>query len=392
MIRLAPQWPIQMVVVLTLAILPSKLKADEALIQAERARATVAMKLHLMATDILDELVYRWTSKPPLAKPSEVVIMAITSPMGLNQQFTAFLENHFHRLVIQNPKSNVIPVYCGTCSTLTAFASPRGTIIAPGAAIADLKGDDLAASFALYLDFSIEKSQLLLRSRLVALDDHRRIIHAETIATDSGQPPSLRLPGRLASLEQVRKEYVEILTQQERTRLALGTKVMMIDLKDELVLIPPIPWLLVGLDVYPSDQRQWYMNLSLGMASIPEEVNGTLVQGRYARHIYPEHSNLIQPDIYGFFSLEYFELKGRLGRALIGSGKDTPGEFRQSILDDDPSRIDQFSTASLSIGAEVHLARMSRIGVFVGRMMQVRTNEIFPDSFHFYGFDLAVSL
>ena len=368
----------------------SKAFSSEQMEAANRARSSVAMKLHLMATDLLDELAYRFTQNPPLNQPSDVMVMNIVNPMGLNASFGSFLENHLFRLLIHNPSTHMVPVHCPACNVTTAYSTPEGTIIAKGADIPQVSGQQVNAKYALYLDFSIERSHLVLRSRIVALDGRRQIIHAETLSTDSSSPPSLRQPDKLVSTKQAREDYENILLRQDRAKLAFSTRITMFEFEDSEIIIPPLPWVLVGTDIYPSERRDWYLNLSAGVASLPGEVNGAMLTSRYGTRLIPEYTNLIQPEVFGYIGFDYFELKGNMGRTMIASGKKTTGEFRSAILEEESE--DKFSTTSLNLGVELQLSRMTRIGVFVGRMMQIRDTELFGNDYHYYGVEMGVSL
>ncbi|SMF71123.1 hypothetical protein [Pseudobacteriovorax antillogorgiicola] len=383
------RWLLKLTVALSI-IISSTASAQAPMEKANRARGTVAMKLHLLGADLLDELVYRWTKNPPLAQKSDVMVMNIEGPLGLNSNLNAFLENHLFRLLIQHEKSNIVPVHCPLCSVTTAYSSPEGTIIGKGADIPKVSGKGVNARYALYVDLSIERSLLVLRSRLVSLDEQRRVVQAETIATDSGSPPSLRKPDSLVSVKEAREEYEQILRRQGRARLSLGTKISMFNFSDSNVTITPMPWVLLGVDVFPSEQRDWYMNFSLGTTSIPNEFNGTQISSRYATRLLPKYSNLIQPEIFGFVGFEYFQISGNAGRVFTSSGKQSGGDLIAAITDEDTE--DRFDSTVLTLGVEVQLARMTRIGVFVGRMLHLRDDTLFGSDYHLYGVEMGVSL
>jgi len=364
--------------------------ADDKSQTVERARGVVALKLHLMAADLLDELIFRWSQNPPLGVPSKVVLMNIQNPMGLNAEFSTFLENHLFQLLIHNPSSFIIPTHCDSCNVLTAYSNADQTVITRGAKIPHIMTAENNAIYALYLDFNLERQNLVLRSRLVSLAEEGKIVHAESLTTNSSNPPSLRNPEKLVSVASQREEYENILRRSERARMSMGMKLTLFNFQDDTIIMPPLPWFLVGIDVFPSENRDWYMNLSLGFTSIPGEANGNSFETRYGSRISPTRSNLVQPEVFWNLALGYFEVKGNAARTLTAAGRQTSGEFLAALNSEDHKPV--FGTGTVSLGVEVQLARMSRVGLFIGQMVQVRNSEQFAENYHFYGIEMGLSL
>ncbi|MCX6131109.1 MAG: hypothetical protein NTX25_18885, partial [Proteobacteria bacterium] len=206
-------------------------------------------------------------------------------PIGLNAQLGSLLETRITELLIKNPSSGLNPVYCGACVAITSYSVSDKTVIARGAEIPEI-ADTLKnmADYALYLDFEGHGSQLVLRAYIVSLSDHR-LVYARSLATDSGQAPSLRKATELVSVDDVRREYLSILEGRSRGNLSLGLRVSLIQVEGAIIA-PPFVWANFGFETFVSQRKVWLADLQLGVASLAGEHNAWQLSSRIYRHLF----------------------------------------------------------------------------------------------------------
>lgn len=365
--------------------------AEEAPSVAEKARAAQAMQIQLMAADLLDELVYQWTQHPPLpGTETSVVLMRLSSPIGLNLQMTAFLENHFFQLLKSNPKTGLAASYCGTCLELTSYSTAKTTIIARGAAIPEVMEQSArSVNHGLYLDLEASGSQLMLRAYISDLSSNR-IVAAKSLVTQTGRPPHLRLAQNLVSAEEARREYVDILQGRRHWSLLAGVRSTILQSTGSNLVSLPYLWGQIGVEAMSSSYKKWLVDLQVGFSSLPGTHNAHQISSRMYRLMFDDAVDLTAPNIYTFIGLSYWNIDG--AGALFFQNKDrlNPGQvIEQAVLRESRPRS---HNTGLAIGIEVRMAELFRLGLFAEMFLNQFNNSNFGKSIDAYGLDFGVLL
>ncbi len=371
--------------------LSSRGVADELSHMSERTRAAQAMQLHLMAADLLDELVYQWTRQAPLpGAPQKVVLMRLSTPLGLNQQLSSFLENHFYNLLLKNPQTGLVMTYCGSCLELTSYSSSRQTLLAQGAAIPEiLEIAKQEAPYGLYLDLEASGSELHLRAYLTDFAQNQ-IVATKSLVTNSSHPPLLRVAKRLSSVEDTRQEYIEILQGRRRWHLLAGLRANILKTTSSNITALPFVWGQVGVEAMSDAARKWMADFQLGFASLPGEYNAQQVSSRIYRLWDHETIDLIAPNIFGFIGFGYWNIDGNSALFFENNDALSPGVIAaRSLLKESRPRS---QNVSLTLGLEVRLTELFRFGLFAESFLNQDSNKNFTDTIDSYGIDFGVIL
>ncbi len=357
---------------------------------ANRARGAAAMQLQLMASDLLDELVYGWTRESPLDGKFKLVIMGVNVPIGLNAQLASLLETHINELIIKNPETGLIPVYCGACTAVTTYAIRDKTVIARGADIPEVAATlkDKAA-YALYLDFEGQGAQLVLRASIVRLEDHR-LVYGKSLATGSSQPSSLRSAEHLVSAGEARREYISILEGRKRMNLSLGLRVNIIQAETNVVAATPFVWATVGMETYVNHRKKWLADFRLGVASLKGEHNAWQLSSRLYRHLWLDESDLSKPDVYFFAGPTYWEISGP-GAVLFKERKKLQaGTIAARLAGKDYQS--KAHNIGMVLGLETRIAEFMRMGAFIETFLNQSDNQNLKRNIQSYGLELGVIL
>lgn len=372
---------------------------DEPEVMEVAARSDMAGYLHLMAADLLDELVYRWTENPTFGSPTRVVLVELGVPMGLNGNFQGFLEDRFFDLLTQHPETSMIPVHCGLCTELTVVSDPSGTFMGRGADVMpDFKQlPNWQNTKGLYLNFAIQGTELVLRSRLVNLDAERRIIAAQTLATSSSQPPLLRATKPLVSAEEVRREYISLLKEQDAIEIPIRVSVSFFaaspkSMAGQTITLPPMMWLQAGAETWISQRRRWLGGFFLGLSSMPETYDAWALGGRFSRLLGSGY-RLATPNYYAYLETSYMELSGPASSLFRSNEVRTPDEIINEYRDrDQPLKI---TDGRIKLGVEMHLKSFYRAEAFLEVMPNQLENENLGKHAgiaHAWGFGMGVVL
>jgi hypothetical protein len=294
--------------------------------EAEKARLLLTSEIQLLAANLLDELVYSWLKNPPFQSPSPVVLMGVGVPLGMGSGLTTFLENHLFNLLIKNPAAQVKPAYCPECANLLFVAGKDGTFLAHGAdfpeVLARARGNS-GAGHALYLDFEAEGSSLVLRAKIVDLKGEPGVITAAFALSSSTSAGSLlRSPDRLRSVEDTRKEYVDILSGRSRFEFPVRiiTRIFANPTGNvsspqggvpvTMPAVAPFIWLELGGEATFSQERLWMGGVSFGYTTLSEAHEGWSAGARLARLVSGDSRSFLHPDAYAFFGASVFNFSG----------------------------------------------------------------------------------
>lgn len=333
--------------------------------QVESARAEVASQIQFLAYDLLDELVFQWLSQPPFTDNTPVVLADVTVPVGFGSGFEALMENHFMGLVAKNPNARVQMVHCPACTALMVHSGAQGTVISRGydqPSVLEDAGKASGAKHALFLDFEIEGTSLVLRARMTSLESSLPIVYARTLSTSTSTPAMLRAPEFLKSAADARKEYLDILRGRDflvfPTRIGIrnyapgqagGTSGLGVG-------VPPFVWLQVGVETALSQVRAWTGSLTLGVSWFPSFQTSYMAQGRIGRLISGSVSSLTHPDIYVFGGLSVLNFTG------VGALAFLP---QNNVANNPLSVLSGASFGAFQVGFEVRLKNRLGLGAFL---------------------------
>ena len=275
------------------------------LAELDRVRAQIADQVQLVAYDLVDELVYGWSQDPVFPSPTDVVLAAVTVPVGLGTGMQALLENHIANVLLHNPTSNIRLVHCPTCTAVVVRSGPEGTVVSRGIddpeVMARLGGP--TGQHALFIDVEAEGAWLVLRARLTQLTPDLPIVWSHTLATSTATPALLRQPGALKSAAEARQEYIDVLHDRGPVAVPLRFAVRSYARPDGgLVGIapPPFLWLQSGVELGSTDARAWTSSLILGYSFVPQAYQGLMAQARVSRLLTGRVRSLTRPDLYLF--------------------------------------------------------------------------------------------
>jgi len=336
---------------------------DAERLQMETLRAEIASQLQLQAYDLVDELVYGWTQRPPFGEPTPVLLADVSVPVGFGSGLQALLENHFASVILKNARSSVVLAHCPMCTELVVHSGARGTVVARGidapetlAAAGGLSG----SRHALFLDFEVEGSALVLRARITSLERSLPIIFARTISTSTSSPALLRSPDRLKSADEARQEYLDTLQGRSPLSFPIRLGVRIYARGNNNILAPPFPWLSGGVEAALTQARAWTASFLIGGNWMPGLGYGLMGQARLNRLITGEVASLTRPDLYAFVGLGVLSINGN---AALTFASDIPtlADLQAAALGVDP----QITFGTVQLGLELRAKNRVGVGAYV---------------------------
>jgi hypothetical protein len=272
--------------------------------QLEALRGEVASQIQLQGFDLLDELVFQWTEAPPFDADTLIVLADVVTPIGFGSGLGALLENHLVGLLGKNPRSRVRLAHCPQCTAVLVHSSSKATLVTRGVDQPEVLAQAGALSgskHALFLDFEIEGSELVLRARMTSLERGLPIVWAKTLTTSTSSPALLRSAEHLKSATEARQEYLDALTGRSvfLVPIHLGVRTYS-SVPGTPVKMLPMVWLEAGLEVAMTQARAWTGTVSAGVSWAPQLHVGWLAQARVARLLSGSVTSLTAPDLYGF--------------------------------------------------------------------------------------------
>ena len=316
---LRPSLSVRLLLFILMSVSAAAAAADSSLEQAQTAqleslRKEVAGQLQLQAYDLVDELVYGWTERPPFVVDTPVVLADVSVPVGFGSGLQALIENHFASLLIKNSHSHVILSHCPQCTSVVVHSGPKGTVVSRGADAPEALASAGIASGsrrALFLDFEIEGSALVLRARITSLEPTLPIVYARTLTTSTSSAALLRSEDHLKSAEEARKEYLDLLQGKGALQVPLRLGIRSYAAGDGAVsLAVPFVWIQLGVEVALSQSRAWTAAASVGFSWAPSTHQGYLANARFSRLLTGQTTSLSHPDLYAFLGASAIEVRG----------------------------------------------------------------------------------
>ena len=342
--------------------------------ELDRLRGEVANQVQLAAYDLVDELVYGWSTEPVFATTTPVVLAGVTVPVGLGSGLQSLLENHISAVVLANPTTNIQLVHCPTCTAVVVHSGPDGTIVSRGydnpEALAQL--GETTGKHALFVDVEAEGSWLVLRARLTRLTAELPIVWSHTLATSASTPALLRQSDDLKSVAEARQEYLDAL--RDRGPIAVPFRVAVRSYArpgGEIgIAPPPFIWAQTGVELGTTDARVWTSSILLGYSFIPQGYQGIMVQSRVSRLLTGRARSLTKPDLYAY-----------LGAAAISVWGPAAGAFREDalttdeLLTDDAEADPRNTFGALHAGLDLRVKNRIGLSFFLESMPALKNSD-----------------
>jgi hypothetical protein len=357
---------------LILAVLPTAVVAAEPTIteaqqaQLEALRGEIAAQIQLQAYDLLDELVFGWTEQPVFALETPLVLADVSVPVGFGSGMRGLIENHFAALIVKNPRTRVALTHCPQCTSVVVHSGARGTILSRGVDEPEAlsKAGTLSGSrHALFLDFEIEGSALVLRARITSLEPALPIVYAKTLSTSTSSPALLRSGDRLKSAAEAHREYVDALQGRGLYQVPIRIGVRTYAAGSAPVSATPFPWIQAGVEGSLSQARAWTGSFSVGFSWAPQLHTGWLAQGRVSRLLSGSASSLTAPDLYAFVGGSVISIHG-LGAVVFQDEVPDLNDLLSQLTGGGLSS----TFGALQLGLELRLKNRIGAGVFLESM------------------------
>lgn len=357
--------------VLLSALLPLVARAaDSATVEAQRAqvealRKEVAGQLQLQAYDLLDELVYGWTQAPVFPVETPVVLADVTVPWGFGSGLQALLENHITGLLIKNPRSHMRLAHCPACTSMVVRSGAKGTVVSRGVDEPEALSAASAQSgshHALFLDFEVEGSALVLRARVTSLEPSLPIVFAKTLSSSTSTAALLRSDEHLKSAAEARQEYLDALQGRGPllVPMRLGIRSYASRPGDAPVMSAPFVWLQLGAELSLTQTRAWTASLSGGVSWAPQLHTAFLGQARISRLLTGSVTSLTHPDLYGFVGLSVISVHGQSALAFQEKVP-TLENLKLQLTGNEPTA----TFSALQVGLELRIKNRLGAGIFL---------------------------
>ncbi len=341
--------------------------AEAQKLQLERVRGEIADQLQLQAYDLVDELVFDWLRHPPFGAETPVVLADVGVPVSFGSGLQALIENHFADVVVKNPKSHVQLTHCPACTAMVVHSGSKGTVVSRGVDAPEalaLAGASSQSKHALFLDFEIEGSALVLRARITTLSPQLPIVYAKTLSTTTTSPALLRAADQLKSAEDARKEYLDTLEGRSTWAVPVRATVRTFPRGYLDVATPPFIWLQAGVEAAFTQARAWLASFSVGLSWAPESHTAWLAQARLSRLLTGSVTSLTHPDLYVFLGGSVMTFYGPT--ALIFQDRITDiAELSRQLKNIDAGAPPTKTFAAFQLGLELRVKNRIGLGVFV---------------------------
>lgn len=331
-------------------------------LQLEKLRGEVADQVQFKAYELLDELVLAWQATPPFALDTPVVLADVSVPVGFGTGLTALIENHFLDVLLKNPGSHVRPALCPACTAMVVHSGAKGTVLARGVDSPETlaqAGLLTGAKHALFLDFEIEGSALVLRARITSLTPDLPIVAAKTLTTTTSAAAMLRAGEHLKTADEARAEYLDALNSRGvfLVPLRLGLTTFSPPADDGFMqqASSPLAWLQSGIEVSLTRARGWTASVLAGFTWAPQVHVGWSLHARFAR-LLGLASSLTTPDVYVFIGGGLFTLYGP--GALAFKAKNPTVDDVVNVLQ--PGKEPSQSVGTAQLGLELRVK--NRVG------------------------------
>lgn len=331
--------------------------------------------LRLLASELIDDMVYSWLKEPPVAANMSIVLADISAPVGVDARFNDLIENRLYELFSKNPDLSLKLVHCSACQQWVTITNPHRTILQRGVDQPEaLKGFLLLSpnALALSLQFEAREREIILLAHIFELTGSQKIVWAKRFSTHMGLRQTLREANPLLSLNEARQIQNQILEGREPMKLVSRFHVHNFQSQSKLGAIPPLLFAEQSVEGEVLPWRKQRLGLSVGMTSIKDSLSGWSLGGHYSQLMFRETPSLIYPDLYWFFGLNYMRLTG-LGAAVFGEDQIDLAKLLKE--NEDPKT----SHTIYQIGFEVFIKHRFGMNVYVEYFPALKNSKVIQE-------------
>ena len=256
--------------------------AESGYLTMERSRLTAANQIQLYAVDMIDDLIYEWITNPPFNEATNLSLVSLDVPMGLNPRMKGILENHFYSLMAEHGETGIAISHCRSCTQLTAYNSGSQTIYGQGYDVLPRNKLTLPQNAKLlFLDFSVDDHYMILRVKVVDDTPRKQVLYAKTIVKSSSEAPLLREDKNIVSKKQAREQYLKMLKKDYVYAVPLTLDVYSFEAADDAqVGIIPMVWWDISVEGGASMDRTWLFSAGAAFAYLPDSYAAFRMSGR----------------------------------------------------------------------------------------------------------------
>jgi len=353
----------RLVLVVLLAFSSAALAADE----------PIRLDLRLMASDLVDDMVYTWLQGAPVSGPTSLVVAEIDAPVGVDHRFDEEIENHLYELLRANPKLPLSLVHCALCRQTMAVSNPKRTVM--GRALNMPEGQEMLShyphTYALALHFDVVERDLALWAEIYEIASPQRVVWAKRYSTSTSSRALLQDPNHLVSISEAREEQRKIIaghdSMQTITRFPVRTFAAASN-ANTTAEIPPVIFLEQWLEGIMGPHRNRRAGVGFGLTSIKDAMQGWSLGASYAQLLFRDEPSLTQPDVWVRFAATYMRLEGPQA-AVFGSNQ---LDVNHLINSDDTPRA---GLMGYQLGIEVFAKNRIGLGAFVEYIPLLDSNQ-----------------
>lgn len=367
--------------------------ADSGYLTMERSRLTAANQIQLYAVDMIDDLIYEWIENPPFNDQTNLSLVSLDVPMGLNPKMKGILENHFYALMAEHGETGIKISHCRSCTQLTAYNSGSQTIYGQGYDV--LPTDQLALpkkSKLLFLDFSVDDHYMILRAKVVNNTDEKEVLYAKTIVKSSSEAPLLRDNKNIVSKEEARKQYLKMLRKDFVYSVPLSLDVYSFEASDDAqVGIIPLVWWDISVEGGASMDRTWLFSTGVAVAYLPDTYSAFRLGGRLLYRLDSGYFSMARPRTYLFSDLAFSRITGAGVAAIVDDSIVTPG----NIIASEEGNDNDLETIMVGIkfGVQLRVNRLYRFSAYIQALPSEDGNDNLTSSLiKSYGAEIGVDL
>lgn len=276
------------------------------------ATEVIRNDIHLMVSDLIDDLVYDFKKKPPFRNRQSVLITLVSTPSEFNNVLETIATNRLYETLIQNPDTHIIPVYCQMCQDWLITSSQEKTVAAKGIAMPAqlaLIAKKYQDHVGLSLHFSAEENTLALRAFLFRLTGDQSVIWGKKYVTSQSSPHLLRSASHLISVEEAREEYVNLLKGKSIFEAVFSINVRYFPTNNNSVNVPIVEFT-QRLDGIQQPYRNRRIGFGINIYSAFNLYEGWGGHLQYETLLFRKSPSLIYPDFWFFVRFNYTRLRG----------------------------------------------------------------------------------
>lgn len=367
--------------------------AESGYLTMERSRLTAANQIQLYAIDMIDDLIYEWMTKPPFNESTNLSLVSLDVPMGLNVRMRGILENHFYSLMAEHAEIGIKISHCRSCTQLTAYNSGKQTSYGQGYDV--LPSQQLVIpknSKLLFLDFSVDDHYMILRAKVVNNSPEREVLYARTIVKSSSEAPLLRDNKDIVSKEEAREQYLKMLKKDYIYSIPLSLDVYSFEAADDAAVgIIPLVWWDISVEGGASMDRTWLYSSGVAVAYLPDTYSAFRFSGRLLYRLDSGYFSMARPRSYLFSDLAFSRITGPGVATLVDDSKLTPG----NIIANQENDTNDLETIMIGIklGVQLRVNRLYRFSAYIQALPSEAGNDNLTSSFiKSFGAEIGVAL